>query len=462
MARTAAGLPAGPRLTDHISLGVLTARFPLELVEQVLFETERVSQRVRALPAHVMVYYAIALALYADVSTREVLRCLLEGVRWLGAPGTLTEPAGPSGISQARTRLGAEPLEALYRAVVAPVATEKTPGACYRRWRVMSLDGTTLDVADTAANRRAFGRPASSRGVNATGAFPQLRLVGLVETGTHVLCGAQLGPYDTGESTPAADVVPHLTATMLCVADRYFVGFDLWQQATATGAALLWRAKTNAVLPVLECYADGSYRSALRWNSHCRSADRTPIPVRVIEYTLPGVPDADARYRLVTSLLDPAEAPAAELAALYYERWEIKTAFDEFKTHLRGGQRVLRSKTPELVHQEAWGFLLAHFAIRALMHEAALGALPHARDPDTLSFIHALRVTRRTLPHLAAIPPSGLAAMASGDPARAARGDRPLLRARRPPGGQTQDESLPAAPPTTAPHPPRRLSRVSH
>jgi hypothetical protein len=119
-------------------------------------------------------------------------------------------------------------------------------------------------------------------------------------------------------------------------------------------------------------------------------------------------------------------APAAELAALYHEPWEIETAFDEFKTHLRGNQRVLRSKTPELVRQEAWGFLLAHFAIRALMHEAALGALPHARDADTLSFTHALRVTRRTLPHLAAIPPSGLAARAPGDPPRAARGVRPL------------------------------------
>ena len=405
MARTPAALPAGVRLTDHISLGVLTARFPLDTVTQVLFETERLSQRERDLPAHVMVYYAIALALYADVSTREVLRCLLEGVRWLGAPGAVAEPAGPSGISQARTRLGEAPLEALYRAVVQPVATPETPGAWYRDWRVMSLDGTTLDVADTAANRQAFGRPASARGANATGAFPQLRLVGLVETGTHVLCGAALGAYATGEVTLAAAVVPTLRPDMLCLADRGFGGFDLWQQAAATGAALVWRVKANAVLPVEARYADGSYRSALRWNSHCRSTDRTPIPVRVIEYTLPGVREADARYRLITTILEPEQAPAVEVAALYHERWEIETAFDEFKTHLRGARRVLRSKTPPLVRQEAWGFLLAHFAIRALMHEAALGAQPQARDPDTLSFTHALHVTRRTLPHLAALPP---------------------------------------------------------
>jgi len=405
MARTAAGLPAGTRLTDHISLGVLTAQFPLEVVEQVLFETERLSQRERDLPAHVMVYYAVALALYPEVSTREVLRCLLEGVRWLGDPGTWAEPAGPSGISQARTRLGAAPLEALYRETVGPVATRDTPGAWYRAWRLVSLDGTTLDVADTAANRRAFGRPASARGANATGAFPQLRLVGLVETGTHVVCGAALGAYATGEVTLAAAVVPTLTPEMLCLADRGFFGFDLWQQAQTTGAALLWRVKAGGGLPVEERYADGSYRSALRWNSHCRSADRAPIPVRVIEYTLPGVPDAEASYRLVTSLLDAAQAPAAELAALYHERWEIETAFDEFKTHLRGARRVLRSKTPALVQQEAWGFLLAHFALRALMHEAALGARPQPRDPDSLSFTHALRLTRRTLPHLAALPP---------------------------------------------------------
>lgn len=441
MAGTEAVLPGGPRLTDAISLGVLTARFPLERVEQVLFETERLSERQRDLPAHVMVYYAIALALYADVSTREVLRCLLEGVRWLGDPTAAAEPAGKSGISQARTRLGAAPLEALYRAVVAPVATEGTPGAWYRGWRVMSLDGTTLDVGDTAANRRAFGRPTSTRGANAMGAFPQLRVVGLVETGTHVLCGAQLGAYHTGEVTLAVDVIPFLTGDMLCLADRGFLGFDRWRQAAATGAALVWRAKASMRLPVLERYADGSYRSALRWNSHCRSRDRRSIPVRVIAYTLPDVPKAEASYRLVTTILEPARAPAAELAALYHERWEIETAFDEFKTHLRGAQRVLRSKTPELVRQEAWGFLLAHFALRALMHEAALGARPQARDPDTLSFTHALRVTRRTLPHLAALPPSGLAARPSGHPARAVRRARQLQsRPRRAPRRETQDE----------------------
>lgn len=443
MARTVAELPAGIRLTDHLSLGVLTAQFPMDVVEQVLFETARFSQRERDLPAHVMVYYVIALALYADVSTREVLRCLTEGARWLGDPTATTMPS-KSGISQARTRLGAAPLEALYRQVVAPVATAGTPGAWYRGWRVMSLDGTTLDVGDTVANARAFGRPASARGVNATGAFPQLRLVGLLENGTHAICAAQVGGCRTGEVSLAMDVVPHLTGEMLCLADRGLLGFDLWRQAAATGAALLWRAGRTFTLPLLARFPDGSYRSELRWNACCASEDRTPIPVRVIEYTLPDVPGSDAAYRLVTTVLEPDRAPAAELAALYHERWEMETAFDEFKTHLRGGQRVLRSKTPELVRQEAWGFLLAHFAIRALMHEAALGALPRARDPDTLSFTHALQVTRRTLPHVAALPPSGPATPAAGPAARAgraARGARELQpRTRRPARRQAQDE----------------------
>lgn len=431
------------RLADHISLGVLTAQFPLELVEQVLVETKRVSERERALPAHLMVYYAIALGLYADVSTREVLRCVVEGARWLGDATALRMPT-KSGISQARTRLGAAPLEALYRAVAAPVAQEGTLGAWYRGWRVMSLDGTTLDVGDTVANARAFGRPGSSRGANATGAFPQVRLMGLLENGTHAICGAELGPYRASEAALAAAVVPRLTREMLCLADRGLLGFDLWRQAAATGADLLWRAGATFTLPLLERFPDGSYRSELRWNSCCRSRDRTPLPVRVIEYTLPDVPTAAASYRLVTTVLEPARAPAAELAALYHERWEMETAFDEFKTHLRGGQRVLRSKTPALVRQEVWGFLLAHFAIRTLMHEAALGALPRARDPDTLSFTHALRVTRRTLPHVAAIPPSGSSAPSAGPPPRArrvTRGARQLeSRPLRAPRRQAQDE----------------------
>jgi len=459
MARTMAGLPAGSRLADYITLGVVAKTFPLETIRSLLAETARASQRERDLPAHVMVYYVIALALYGGVSSREVLRCLLEGVRWLAGPDARLTPAGRSGISQARTRLGEAPLRRLYETVVTPMATPATPGAYYRRWRTVSLDGTTLDVADTAANVEAFGRPPASRGASA---FPQVRLVTLAETGTHVLFGAQLAPYATSEATLAHAAVASLTPGMLCVADRFFPGFDLWQRAAATGADLLWRIRKNARLPVLERLADGSYLSELRANWNCRATDREPQRVRVIEYTLPGVPNADPMYRLITTVLDPAAAPAAELAALYQERWEIEGAFDELKTHLKGAQTVLRSKTPDLVRQEVYGLLLAHYAVRGLMHEAALSGAPDdARDPDTLSFVHAVRVIRRTLPQMAALPPSGPAAAAHDGPRRVAhRAGEPESRARRAARRQTEDDALPPATSHPAAHHTPRLHPV--
>lgn len=451
MARTVAGLPAGSRLADDITLGVVTKTFPLEAIRALLTETGRASQRERDLPAPVMVYYVIALALSRDVSTREVLRevlrCLLEGVRWLAGPDARLTPAGRSGISQARTRLGEAPLRRLYETVVHPVATPATPGAYYRQWRTVSRDGTTLDVADTAANVEAFGRPPASRGASA---FPQVRLVtlaetGTAETGTHVLFGARLAPYATSEVTLAREVVPALTPGMLCLADRFFPGFDWWQAAAATGAALLWRIRKNARFPVRERLADGSYLSALQANWHCRATDQQPQRVRVIEYTLPGVPDADPRYRLVTTVLDPVAAPATALAALYHERWEIEGAFDEMKTHRQGARLVLRSKTPALVRQELSGLLLAHYAVRGLIHDAALSGSPDACDPDTLSFVHAVRVIRRTLPQMAALPPSGPGAATRDDPRGTARRAGELEpRARRASRRQAQDDSLPS------------------
>src|SRR5215213_2084087 len=231
MARAPAGLPAGIRLSDHISLGVIARTFPLEQVQQILAETGKASERLRDLPAHVMIYYAIALALYMGSSTREVLRCLLEGLRWLwGAEAVRV--AGKSGISQARTRLGEAPLRRLYERVVRPVATPATMGAWYREWRLVSLDGSCLDVADTAENCAASGRPEAGRGASA---FPQLRFVALVENGTHVLFGARLGPYAEGETTLAHEALPALQAGMLCLADRQFFGHALWREAAATG-----------------------------------------------------------------------------------------------------------------------------------------------------------------------------------------------------------------------------------
>jgi hypothetical protein len=402
MARAPAGLPAGLRLSDHISLGVIAKTFPLDQVRHILTATGKASERERDLPADVMVYYTIALALYMGSSTREVLRCLLEGLRWLWGAEAV-KVAGKSGISQARTRLGAEPLHRLYDQVVHPVATRATRGAWYRQWRLVSLDGSCLDIADTEENRGTFGRPEASRGESA---FPQVRFVALVENGTHVLFGARLGRYEEGETMLARQVLLALRPGMLCLADRQFFGHALWQAAAATGAALLWRVKHNVRLPRETVLADGSHLTTIYPSEKDRRHQAHGIRVRVVEYRLEGVVGAEPLYRLVTTVLDPAAAPAAELAALYHERWEIEGALDELKTHLRGARMVLRSKTPELVRQEFWGLLLAHFAVRGLMHEAALRA---DVDPDRLSFQHAVRVVRRKLPLFGVLPPSAQA-----------------------------------------------------
>jgi hypothetical protein len=400
MARTIGTLPAGSRITDYISLGVIAKFFPLEKVREVLHRTKRASRRERDLPAHVVVYYVIALALYMRSSYREVLRCLLEGVQWLLDPSAPIKVAGKSGISQARSRLGAEPLKKLYEAVVIPIAEQRTRGAWYRQWRLVSLDGSTLDVADTAANDRAFGRPGASRG---SSAYPKIRFVGLLENGTRVLWAAQVDRYTTDEITLAQTVVPALKKGILCLADRFFPSYELWQKAAQTGADLLWRVRQNARLEVDRRFADGSYRSRIYRSTSDRRNRRHPITVRVIEYRLKDVPGAEPIYRLITTILDPRRAPAKELAALYHERWEMETMLDELKTHLRGAQIVLRSKTPELVRQEFYGLLMAHFAIRGLMHEAALQA---DEDPDHLSFLHAVRVVQRRLARYVATPPT--------------------------------------------------------
>jgi hypothetical protein len=321
-------------------------------------------------------------------------------VQWLLDPAVTLKVAGNSGISQARTRLGWEPLQQLHDAVVKPIAVAATKGAWYRGLRLVSVDGSTMEVADETANDQAFGRPGVSRGESA---FPQLRFVSLVENGTHVLFGTQQGPYATGEVTLAKTVVGALRKGMLCLADRNFFGFPLWVQARSTGADLLWRIKTTAQLPVAQLLPDGSYLSSFYASAQDRKHQRHGQRVRVIEYRLEGVREAEPVYRLVTTLLDPAQAPAVELAALYHERWEIETALAELKTHLRGAKLVLRSKTPDLVRQEFYGLMMAHFAVRGLMHEAALKA---DIDPDQLSFLHAVRVVRRKLAALHAIPPS--------------------------------------------------------
>lgn len=367
--------------------------FPPELVDGVVAEAGRRERRARLMPARVVVYYVLALALFADSSYEEVMRQLVEGLSWESGWQRQWEVPTKVAIYKARERLGREPLELLFKAVAVPLASESTRGAFYRGLRLVSLDGTCLDVADTEQNGEAFGRPGSSRREGG-GAFPQLRLVALTESGTHAIFDAALGPYTSSEHALADRLWGSLEEGMLCLTDRNFYSFERFQKARATGAQLLWRVKSDVGLEREQTLEDGSYLTHVSKHNHGRARRRGP-QARVVEYRLddPALTDQQQRYRLITTILDPTQAPATELAALYPQRWELESALDELKTHQRGPRVVLRSKQPDGVYQEAYGHLCTHYAIRRVMHDAALRAdlVPHR-----LSFIRGLRAARRS------------------------------------------------------------------
>jgi hypothetical protein len=389
----------GQWLGEHVTLGVLARFVPADVVDAVLRDTGRVAWRARQLLPRVMVYYVMALTLYARASYDAVLRELVEGLRWLHWDGAAPGLACKSAITQARVRLGEAPLRELFRRLARPLAEPGTPGAWYRGRRLVSFDGTTLDVPDLPELERAFGRPGTSRGHSG---FPQLRLLALLETGTHAIFAAATAGCASGEVPLARAVLAHLGPGMLCLADRNFLGYALWRDAAATGADLLWRVRGGIVLPCLQRLDDGSYLSRLYPTSQHRRRDRDGLVVRVVEYRLPGVPGGDQAYRLVTTLLDPAAAPARDLAALYHERWEDEAVLKEVKVTLPGGPLMLRSRRPDLVRQELYGLLLTHFAIRQLMYEASCRT---PCDPDTLSFVHTVEIIRRNLPFYVAFSP---------------------------------------------------------
>jgi hypothetical protein len=308
MARKPARLPNGTRISDHVTLGVLTATVPADLIDAVLADTGRQSRRYRQLPARLVIYYVMALALYAQASYGEVLRCLLEGVRWLQLGGVDLALASKSAITKAQARLGAAPLKALFHRVAHPIAEPGAPRAWYRGRRLVSLDGTTINLPDTPSQETRFGRPSASRGHSA---FPQLRLLALAETGTHTVFAVAFDGYAVSEVGLAPAVLETLRPGMLCLADRAFVGFALWRTATATGADLLWRVRANQVRPCRQRLPDGSSLSRLYASPKQRRHDDGGLTVRVIDYRLDGVPGAEPLYRLVTTLLDPDTAPAA-------------------------------------------------------------------------------------------------------------------------------------------------------
>jgi Insertion element 4 transposase N-terminal/Transposase DDE domain len=397
-------MPRDERLSDRVAIGLLTRVFPPVVVDAAVAAAGRGEVRSRLLPARLTVYYVLAMCLFSGQGYEEVMRLLVGGLEWLGRWRRAWTVPSTAAIAKARARLGPGPLRELFERVAVPLATASTQGSWYRGLRVVSMDGTTLDLADTAENEARFGRPGSSRGEGRS-AFPQVRLVGLGECGTHAVFAAALGPFASSEKTLAIGVLPRLQRDMLLLADRGFLSYELWQAAAAAGAQLLWRASATFTLPALELLPDGSYLSRLvpGKGTGPRKAGAEPVTVRVIEYVIDdGRAPQGERYRLVTTLTGPDTAPAAELAELYSQRWEFENALDELKTHQRGAKVVLRSRSPDGVEQETWGFLLVHWAIRELMHTAALDA---EVDPDRVSFTRALNLTRRTVTEQAAFSP---------------------------------------------------------
>jgi hypothetical protein len=391
------------RLSDLVSVGVLTRVFPPELVDEVIAEVGRTERRHRSLPARVMAYFSIGMALYSEGSYEDVLAQLTDGLSWVSGWAETYVPPSKSAIFQARVRLGAEPLAALFERVARPIGGEQTPGVWLAGRRLVAIDGMCLDVADTTANHDHFGRPGVNKGERA--AFPQARVVALAECGTHAVFAAQIGTYSESEATLAGRLLDRLEPGMLLTADRGFFSYALWRKSVATGADLLWRIRTDTSGPKpthLEDLRDGSWLAHLR-QTHSAAARRAePILVRIIDYTIDDGRENPESYRLFTTILDPDEVSAADLAAAYTQRWEIELTFDELKTHQRGPRTVLRSKSPDLVLQEIWGHLCCHYAIRSLMAEAAAHC---GHDPDRVSFVAALRITRQTLAHPGAFPP---------------------------------------------------------
>lgn len=382
---------------ERISLGSISQYFPSDLIDRILTETGKHSVRERRLPAPMMVYYIIALGLYMSEGCRSVLRRVVQHRKaWLD---DLEQVCSESAISQARTRLSSEPIQRLYSEVVVPLATPDTPNAWYRKWRTVSMDGTTLDVADSDENDLEFGRPGVSHGHSA---YPQIRLVTLLENATHVMFGAAMSGIRTAETRLVAKVLGSMPGDSICLADRGFYSYANWLAGLSSGGALLWRMKNNSILPRLKTFADRSYLSKLYPSAEDRKRDTRGIEVRVIEFHV-GPVETQELYRLITSITDPEEAPAIELAKLYGTRWTIETAFAELKTHLRGCKIVLRSKKPEHVRQDLFGLLLAHFGVRAILVEAA--ELENV-EPSELSFVHALRLVHDQVPMVVSFPPS--------------------------------------------------------
>jgi hypothetical protein len=409
---TQTGSVAEGRLSDWISLGVLASWVPRDAVDEAVEATGKgAKRRGGKLPPHVMVYFVMALALFAGEDYEETWVRLSETLADWGCWDRSQATVTTGGLTQARQRLGHEPVKEVFAQVAEPVATEDTAGAFLGPWRKMSMDGLEWDVPDSGPNAAVFGYPGTGKDA-APAAFPKARAVTVGECASHAPVLAAIGPCvskGSGEQSLARELYPRLKPDWLLMADRNFYNWQDWRAAAGTGAALLWRVKADLLLDPLEFFPDGSYRSVLV-NPKVRGKAREKILdaaragqdldpdkaryVRVIEYEVPDRDGAgkDEIIALITTITEFTDAPAGILAAACHERWEHETGTAQLKTYLRGPGKILRSESPDMVRQEIWGYLLTHYAISALTCTAATAA---GIDPDRVKFKRTVRIIRR-------------------------------------------------------------------
>lgn len=379
------GAEADGRLAQRTAVGVLARTFPVELVDRVIDQYWRREQRTRALPTRLVFYFVLVLCLFPQESYRSALKILMQT---FGRPAEGRRVPTIGAIVKARRRLGPEPVETIVRAAIRPVADSQTRGAWYRGWRLTAFDGTTFTVPDSEENDREFGRPGSGRGEGKT-AYPQVQAACLVELGTHAVFDARLDAYAAAETMLIEEMFPALRPGMLVLADRHVYSFHRWRRAAATGADLLWRVPRNLTLRPVEYLPDGSYIAEVIPPA---KSGMVSFRLRVIEYKLPDAQDGkDELYRLVTTILDPEQAPAKELAALYHERWDVEGFFKQIKSVQLNDARIFRSKSPDGVRQEFWAHLAVRYATMRVIVDAAHNA---GLDPDRISHKDTVRIIR--------------------------------------------------------------------
>jgi hypothetical protein len=414
MPETATGSIGTPlSLTDAIGIGTLTRLVPRELVDEVIASDGRTEIRKNKLPARVVAYFVMAMALFYGDSCEEVMRKLADGLDYMGTWRKDWEAPSSGGLCHARQRLGAKVMRELYERVPVPCAMRSTKGAWMAGRRLMAVDGFGMQAPDTEENAGYFGYA----GKKGRSAFPFVRMAALAECGTHAIVAAEIGKDGEGEETLTRRILSSgaVEEGMLVMADSGLYSYVNFKMVLDAGADALFRAGAAVELPLLEWLPDGSYLTFIAdskekaKNSYrlrhglSKITDLPGFYARAVDYEITDRGDGEEIITLVTNITDPEDIPAVELAAAYHQRWEAELVFDELKTHQRGPGVVLRSRKPELVEQEIWGLLLTHYGIRHLMREAADQA---ELDPDRMSFIRALRIIRRQVTGQAAFSPS--------------------------------------------------------